>query len=114
MIRKTANAKSTHLVQWSFARCQMNDPVNSSVFTKSEGNVKNKLAPISLFLFGTGTHHLTLNFFQDFNSGYKRNDRGHNNKTRIPPIRLDGVIVFNKKKITIANSFLFLLQGRRV
>jgi hypothetical protein len=124
MIRKTANAKSTHLIQCSFARCPINDRVNSSsAFTKSEGNVKNKLAPISLFLSGTGKHHLTihwslfkhkcfslitLHFFQDFNSGYKRNDRGHNNKTRIHPIRLDVVIVFNKKKkITIANSFFF-------
>jgi hypothetical protein len=114
MIRKTADAKSTHLIQCSFARCQINDRVNSSsAFTKSEGNVKNKLAPISLFLSGTGKHHLTihwslfkhkcfslitLHFFQDFNSGYKRNDRGHNNKTRIHPIRLDVVIVFNKKK----------------
>jgi len=125
MIRKTANAKSTHLIQCSFARCRINDRVNSSsAFTKSEGNVKNKLAPISLFLSGTGKHHLTihwslfkhkcfslitLHFFQDFNSGYKRNDRGHNNKTRIHPIRLDVVIVFNKKIIiiTIAIRFFF-------
>jgi hypothetical protein len=52
---------------------------------------------------------ITLHFFQDFNSGYKRNDRGHNNKTRIHPIRLDAVIVFNKKIIiiTIAIRFFF-------